>query len=219
MDGKVYETYRDMVKQVAAEYGKRFRMVDKSDIEQELWVWFLTHPNKVEEWMALENTKDSDKLIAKSLRNRALDFCTKEKLQQMGADISDNFYYTKQFVKSMLPAVLSNDWTKLNNILSGFGRSSKSLAESNDWIAYSADIMSAYDSLSKEDQQLVYYYYGEQVTGMELKELLNSNKTDKAIMMQANRVLNKMIHYIGGFPAYKDEDFSYGEDKDDMQQV
>lgn len=206
-----------MVKQISAEYAKRFRMVDRSDIEQELWLWFLTHPNKTDEWFAYENQKDSDKLFAKSLRNRALDFCTKEKLQLMGADISDNFYYNKQFVKSMLPAVLSNDWTKLNNILTGFGRTTKALSESNDWIAYSADIMSAYESLNKEDQKLVYFYYGEQVTGTELKELIGTNKTEKAIVMQANRVLNKMINSLGGFPAFKDEDFNYGENKNDLQ--
>lgn len=211
MDGKIYEAYKDMVKQVASEYSKKFRMVDKQDIEQELWLWFLTHPNKTVEWVALEEQKDSDKLFAKSLRNAALDFCTKEKAASIGAEISDNFYYSKQFVKTMLPAVLSNDWTKLNNILTGLNRTTKSLAESNDWIAYSADIMSAYDKLSPEDRRLVYYFYGEQLTGKELKKTLESNKSEKALMVEANRVVAKMIKHLGGSPAYKDVDYTYGD--------
>lgn len=215
MDGNYYEFYRDMVKQIAGEYGKKYRMVDKQDIEQELWLWFLTHPNKTDEWMKLENTKDSDKLFAKSLRNAALDFCMKEKAHSIGAEIIDNFFYSKQFIKTMLPAVLSNDWTKLNNILTGLNRTTKALSESNDWIAYSADIMAAYNKLSVPDRELVYYFYAEEMTGKELKTKLNSVKSEKALMVEANRVIGKMIKSLGGVPPFSDEDYSYGEDKQD----
>jgi hypothetical protein len=216
MDGNDYYTeYYSMVKQVALEYSKKYRMVERSDIEQELWLWFVSHPNKTSEWIGLEDRKDGDKLFAKSLRNAALDYCIKEKARVSGYDPADNFYYSKSFIKTTLPAVLSNDWTKLNNVLAGLNRTPKALSESNDWIAYSSDIWSAYNKLGDEAKLLVYYFYGEQLTGKELKETLSSPKSEKALMVEANRAINKMVKLLGGLPAFKDDDFSYGETKED----
>jgi hypothetical protein len=48
-------------------------MLERDDIAQELWVWFVTHP-KYKEWSTYEQ-KDKDNLIAKSLRNAALKYC------------------------------------------------------------------------------------------------------------------------------------------------
>jgi hypothetical protein len=219
MDNNIYFKYKDMVKQISFEYSKKFRMVERLDIEQELWLWFATHPNKTNEWNNLDKQKESDKLFAKSLRNAALDYCLKEKAHFNGGDVSDNFFYNKQFIKTMLPAVLSNDWTKLNNILTGFSRTTKALSESNDWIAYSADIMSAYGKLSERDQRLVYYVYGEQIPSSELKDIMKSDKTDKALMVEANRAVGKMIKSLGGYPPFVDNDYSYGEKSDDMSEL
>ena len=222
MSSSYYETYVYMVKQVASEYKKRYQMVERDDIEQELWMWFLKHPNKYEEWSALPEQKDADKLFARSLRNAAHDYCVKEKATISGYDPSDNFYYNKQFIKLMIPAVLSDDWTKFNNVLATMGRSTKSLAESGDWMAFSADVMIAYDKLNDEEKNLVRLFYGEQLDGGELKDKLESNKSENAVMMQANRAVNKMVRYLGGTPAYKDEDFTVveeEEEEDDLQEL
>jgi vacuolar-type H+-ATPase subunit I/STV1 len=214
MDNSLYEDYRDMVKQVSSEYSRKYKMVERDDIEQQLWLWFAEHTNKIEEWKQLEERKETDKLFAKSLRNAALDYCTKEKAYKSGYDPSDNFFYNKQFVKLMIPAVLSDDWTKLNNALSTMGRTTKSLAESGDWMAFSADIKIAYEKLSKREQDLVFLFYGEQIDGNELRERTESDKSEKAVMMEANRAVNKIVRYLGGTPAYKDEDYEYGESND-----
>jgi DNA-directed RNA polymerase specialized sigma24 family protein len=207
LEYNIYETYQDMVRQVSAEYKKKFDMVEKDDIEQELWLWFATHPNKIIEWSELEKQKDKDNLFAKSLRNAALDYCVKEKAAKAGYEPSDNFYYTKEFVKLMIPVVLSDDWTKLNNVMSDTNRSTKTLSESGDWISFSADIKKAFQSLADDEQQLVYHFYGEQLNGSELKQAIKSDKTERAIMVKANRCVAKMVKYLGGRYPYKDEDF------------
>ena len=43
----VIEQYDNLVANIAYEFGRKFQMVETSDIRQELWVWFLEHPNKV----------------------------------------------------------------------------------------------------------------------------------------------------------------------------
>lgn len=206
MSSDIYEFYSDMVKQIAGEFKRRYHMVERDDIEQELWIWFAEHPNKIIEWLELPDQKDKDRLFARSLRNAALDYCLKEKAHKAGYNSEDNFFYNKQFVKLMIPAVLSDDWTKFNNVLSDMGRTTKVLAESGDWMSFSADVKMAFDKLNKRDQSLVHLFYGEQVDGAELNERIDTTKSQKAVMMEANRAVNKMIKLLGGFPPWKDND-------------
>jgi len=206
-NGVVYEMYNAMVKQIGSEFKRKYQMVERADIEQELWLWFAEHPNKIEEWLALPDQKDRDKLFARSLRNSALDYCIKEKAHVAGYSPENNFWYNKEFIKLMLPAVLSDDWTKLNNTLSNMGRGSQVLAESGNWMAYSADIKVAFDKLNERERSLVYLFYGEQVDGAELNERIDSSKSQKAVMMEANRAVSKMVKTLGGSPPFKDEDY------------
>jgi RNA polymerase sigma factor (sigma-70 family) len=213
-----YEGYKYMVKQIAGEFGRKYPMVERDDIVQELWVWFVEHPVKLDVWnKEHEEQKDVDKLVARSLRNAALDYCLKEKAVKSGYDPSDNFFYNKQFIKIMIPAVLSDDWSKMNNMLSGSGRSTKDLSESGDWIAFSADVKSAFEKLSKAEQKIVDLYYAQELTGSELATAIGSDASDKAVMMQANRALNKMVRFVGGTKPFKDNDYvDDQEDEDDL---
>ena len=78
MDQEYITEYDSVVASLAVEYHRRYPMVDALDIQQMLWLWFVTHPTKYAEWSALDQ-KDKDKLIAKSLRNAAVKYCEKEK--------------------------------------------------------------------------------------------------------------------------------------------
>jgi len=216
-----YSGYVLMVKQIAGEFGRKYPMVEREDVQQELWVWFAEHPLKLESWTKEhEESKDVDKLVARSLRNAALDYCLKEKAIKSGYDPSDNFFYDKQFIKVMIPAVLSDDWSKIANTLSSTGRSTKALSESGDWMAFSADVKLAFDKLSLEEQVYVELYYGEEYTGSELVVATKSESSDKAAIMKANRALNKMVRLLGGTKPFKDNDYSYGKgEQDDMQSM
>jgi hypothetical protein len=206
-NGAIYEMYQAMVKQIGGEFKRKYQMVEREDIEQELWLWFAEHPNKIEEWLALPDQKDRDKLFARSLRNSALDYCIKEKAHIAGYSAEDNFWYNKQFIKLMIPAVLSNDWTKFNNVLSNMGRSNKALSESGDFMAFSSDVKVAFDKLNEREKALVHLFYGEQVDGAELHERIDADKSQKAVMMEANRAVNKMVKILGGNPPVRDEDY------------
>ena len=74
--------YKDMMVQIASEYRKKYPMVEADDLQQEMYLWFVTHPNKFKEWDALEE-KDKTKLMAKSLRNQCLKYCEKEKAKRL----------------------------------------------------------------------------------------------------------------------------------------
>lgn len=104
----VIEQYDGLVASIAYEFSRKFRMVETNDIRQQLWVWFLEHPNKVKTWESFDG-KQNVKLIAKSLRNAAKDYCQKEKAQIIGYRVEDNYYYDKELIETLLPAVIRGD--------------------------------------------------------------------------------------------------------------
>ncbi len=65
MNDSYTEEYESLVAALASEYNRKYPMVERVDIAQTLWLWFVTHPVKFKEWSTLE-PKDKEKLIAKS---------------------------------------------------------------------------------------------------------------------------------------------------------
>lgn len=209
------QDYDGMVRQVASEYHKKYRMVEREDIAQELWIWFATHPRKMAEWSS-EDEKDRTKLIAKSLRNAAYDFCLREKARVEGYNPDDVFFYRKEFIKMLLPAIIADDWARIENALTMGGKAPKAMAEANDWMAYSADIKFALSRLEDKDRQLVEEFYGHDIDGATLHEqILPEKSTARAAMMQANRALNKMVRSLGGFAPINDPK----EDKQLLEEI
>ena len=92
MNQEYITEYDSVVASLAVEYHRRYPMVDALDIQQMLWLWFVTHPTKYAEWSALDQ-KDKDKLIARSLRNAAVKYCEKEKAKTVGYELLDLYYY------------------------------------------------------------------------------------------------------------------------------
>lgn len=205
----IINDYGTMVSQIASEYRNKYPVVEKEDVEQQLWLWFAEHPRKYKQWTTEHEQKDSDKLIARSLRNAAHDYCVKEKAQREGYSPSDNFWYTKEFVKLLIPGVLTNNWERMEIALTNMGRSTKSPAESGDWMAHIADIKGAFDKLNEQEQNLVFLFYAQDVDSNELHEQAEDKRTTaKATAMAANRALNKIVRNLGGFSPQKDEDYA-----------
>ena len=212
------QEYESMVRQIASEYHRKYPMVEKADLEQEIWLWFVQHPRKMDEWTTNHESKDSDKLIARSLRNASHDYCIKEKARVEGYAPDDVFFYKKEFIKMMIPAVLSDDWQKVENSMANMGRTMKAPSESGDFMAYAADIKKAFEELEEKEQNLVFLFYGEDVDSKTLHEMVNNERpTARATAMAANRSLNKMVRKLGGFAPQKDND--YVEHKEEEEEV
>ena len=202
----VYEDYNYLVLRIANIYARKFNGIDVQDIRQELWLWFASHPNKVSTWISEKEPKEVANLFARSLHNAAKDYCLKEKAIIEGFNLNDYFWYSKDFIKMLLPAVLSDDWKKVE-VFSSEVKAQKSPAESGDWMAYSADIKKAYERLNDKEQALVLMFYGNDADGETLhKELGGDRPTARATQMAANRAINKMVNFLGGDRPYKDYD-------------
>ena len=108
IDWNRIEPWDYVVVGVAAEYHKKYDMVELEDIKQALYQWFAEHPNKLDTWEAI-GMKDAKNLIYRSLRNQALDYCHRWKAKSIGYEVSDNYYYDTELVEAILPSVLRGE--------------------------------------------------------------------------------------------------------------
>lgn len=202
------EDYKVLVSIISSEYAKRYRMVDKEDISQELWLWFAQRPNKLRDWYGQHEPKDRDKLIAKSLRNAALKYCTREKARALGYDARDNFYYEPQVIEEFLPYVLTDSYVipiGVNDI--NYKPSSNDISEGNTWLAVRADISKAFDAVNEKHQNILRLRFGSLNTTLKEvgKELQIS---EDAARKRVDRAISAMIEELGGKKPFVDRDYS-----------
>ena len=199
------EEYNDLVQTLASEYSRKYNMIERDDIGQELWVWFVGHQRKYKEWSALEQ-KDKDKLIAKSLRNAALKFCEREKARKIGYDTSDLYYYDASVVEAFLPSIISETYvipTKIQDLNSKFG--SGDVSDGNNWLALRSDIAAAYYKLPEAKQNILRLRFSvEQPDWATLAKEMDS--TPDGARMKVQRAVNSLIKNLGGWKPYYDKD-------------
>jgi hypothetical protein len=188
------EDYNDLVQTLAAEYARRYTMVERDDIGQELWVWFVGHPRKYKEWSELEQ-KDRDKLIAKSLRNAALKFCEKEKARKIGYDMSDLYYYDVSVIEVFLPSIIGESYeipTKIKD-LGGTVKTSE-ISDGNNWLSLRSDIAAGYYKLSEAKQNILRLRFSiEQPDWTLLAKDMNS--TPDGARMKVQRAITSLIKH------------------------
>jgi len=202
----IYEGYAGVVSSVSYEFSRKYRMVDVDDLRQELWLWFLTHPNKVKYWHDVHDSKQSTKLVARSLRNAAKDYCQKEKAKSVGFRVEDNYYYDKNMLESLIPAVLTgNREAPVMNDLS-VTNVKKVASEGNNWPAICSDIEKAISKLNKEQRDIVILRYA---SGLELGAIASElSISQDAVRMRVNRALKSMLNFLGGNYPRKERDFT-----------
>jgi RNA polymerase sigma factor (sigma-70 family) len=197
-----------MVAAIAYEFSRKFHMCDADDIRQELWVWFLEHPNKVKLWETLDG-KQSTKLIARSLRNSAKDYCQREKARAVGYKVDDNYYYDREVVEILLPAVLRKDSNAPAMSELGFTKAKKVASEGGNWFAMMADIERSLARLTQEQLSIVYLRFGDGCDNASLATELAIS--EDAARMRVNRAVNNLLNFLGGSRPRRERDYTEEE--------
>ena len=207
------EEYGELVQQLSAEYARRYNMIERDDIRQELWLWFVAHPRKYKEWSELEQ-KDRDKLIAKSLRNAALKYCEKEKARKSGYDSSDLYYYDVSVVEAFLPSIIAGTYAipvSIQDLNAKFG--SGSLSEGNNWLTLRSDIMGAFEKLSDAKQNILRLRFSIDSPDWSLLAK-DMDSTPDGARMKVQRAMNSLVKNLGGWRPYHDEDVVQEQSQD-----
>ncbi len=207
------DDYTDMVQTLASEYYRKYSMLDREDITQELWLWFVSHPRKYKEWSELEQ-KDRDKLIAKSLRNAALKYCEKEKARKSGYDASDLYYYDSSVVEAFLPSIIAGTYAipvSIQDLNAKFG--SGNVSDGNNWLALRSDIAAAFEKLSDAKQNILRLRFSIDSPDWALLSK-DMDSTPDGARMKVQRAVNSLIKNLGGWRPYHDEDVVQQESED-----
>ena len=208
------DEYEAMVVALGAEYFRKYPMTEQKDIQQTLWLWFVSHPKKYKEWSALEQ-KDRDRLIAKSLRNAAIKYCEKEKAKKSGYDILDLYYYNVSVVEAFLPSIIAESYevpVAIKDLNDKFSKGESS--DTNNWLVLRSDIATAFYRLSEAKQNVLRLKYS--VENLEWGDLgVELSTTADGARMKVQRALGSLIKNLGGFKPYRDEDVIVDTEEED----
>ena len=202
--------YKEMMIRIASDFKKRYPMIEVDDLQQEMYLWFVSHPKKFKEWMSLEE-KDKDKLIAKSLRNHCITYCEKEKARIVGYDLADLYYYDVSVVEAFLPTIIAESYempSKIKDLNLKFGNGE--ISDGMNWLALRSDIAKSYYKLSESKQRILRLRFAsEHADWAKLGEEMGTS-ADGA-RMKVQRVLASIVQNLGGWRPYRDQDTTLEE--------
>lgn len=205
MNHSYTDEYESLVAALANEYNRRYPMLERADIAQTLWLWFVTHPAKYKEWSALE-PKDKEKLIAKSLRNAALKYCEKEKAKTVGYEFVDLYYYDSSVIEAFLPSIISESYeipSKIKDL--NFKPGKGETTDGNNWLVLRSDIAAGFYRLSEAKQNILRVRFStESCEWSEIGKELDT--TPDGARMKVQRAIASLIRNLGGWKPQIDDD-------------
>jgi len=209
--------YEALVASLSVEYHRKYPMVESLDIQQTLWLWFITHTSKYFEWSELEQ-KDKDKLIAKSLRNAALKFCEKEKAKSVGYELLDLYYYDSSVVEAFMPSIIAESYEipiKIKDLNHKFNKS-EAVSDGNNWLVLRSDIANAFFKLTEAKQNVLRVRFSTDNNEWNLvaKDL---NTTIDGARMKVQRAINSLIRNLGGWRPYPDDEVQQADQSDESE--
>lgn len=216
MNWERIEPWDYIVAHVADEYYKKFNMVDREDIRQSLYEWFVLHPLKLTEWEAFSK-KSTQNLLYRSLRNQALDYCQLWKAKTLGYEMSDVFFYDAAVVEAILPSVLRGDVTEAPKLDLGMPGKPSAPAEGGNLMAMMAEIKSGFVKLSDEDRNILYQKHANSLTYGAIAEELEL-PSDDAARMRHKRAIKRLITRLGGFRPWLDVDVAQEVGQDESNE-
>jgi hypothetical protein len=213
--GEFVTEYDYLVESLAYEYHRKYPMVEIADIQQVLWLWFVTHPNKMSEWEALD-IKDREKLIAKSLRNASIKYCEKEKAKTVGYELLDLYYYDNSVIEAFLPSIIAESYempAKIKDLNFKVAKSEGS-NDGNNWLVLRSDIAAAFYKLTEAKQNVLRVRFSTDNNEWSLiaKDL---KTTPDGARMKVQRAINSLIRNLGGWRPFTDEDTPTGPVEED----
>lgn len=196
------------VSSMARQLKSKYRdFVDYADVQQELYIWYLTHGHKIEEWAEQHHPKTVQAYIMKSLRNHGEKYCRSEKAARTGYSPDDEFFYTIQMCAEMLQLYFDPEWMLPAYQLGEHTSNKKPPSEGGNLMAMVADVGRAYESMSQGDRDLLRRIYdGERPVreAMEFEAMCNGI-TYAAQDMRIRRILGRLRKQLGGPAPFEEE--------------
>lgn len=168
---------------------------DAEDFAQEMRLWIVAHESKLAEWFESGELEEKHALrkTVKALRNECRDYAVDIKAQSVGYHRSDLYYYTKGELRNLLPAMFNREeWLHPPQ---SDGRTTKALAEGNNWIATLSDLARAFDTLGAEDRNLLHALHGDGWTQRMYAEMTQT--PESSVSYRHDRAVHRLNKALG----------------------
>jgi len=207
VDGLAWERikpWESVVVHVAAEFHRKYKLIDLVDIKQALYEWFLDHPNKLDTWEAIGD-KDAKNLIYRSLRNQAIDYCQRWMAKSLGYEMEDLFYYRAEMVEALLPAILRGDDVDPPKITFGMPGRPPAPSEGGNLMAMMVEVEVGYNKLNELDKNILFRRYALSEDYVFIASEMEFSG-ESAARMRSKRAIGKLIKHIGGYRPHLEDD-------------
>ena len=180
---------------IANYLGRSYRMVEREDILQEIWLWVYSHGAKVEEYQ--DGTELGRNKLLKSMRMAGIKFCQAEKARILGYRPEDNYFYELGLIRDSLTRIWDEEaWTSPPQPVEQAKVKHKAVSEGDNYVTTLADVSRTVALLSLEEQRLLRRHYHEGATSAELGKDLGVSPG--AVDARMGRLVRKVQRFLGG---------------------
>jgi DNA-directed RNA polymerase specialized sigma24 family protein len=207
----IHPAIPDIASSVTTTICRRFRgYVDREDIVQECYSWYLSRTEHLDTLLNEENTVQrviNEKRIAWQMKRHCERYARKEKAIRSGYKPGDEAFYDTVVIAQLLPHVIASvvDNTVLeqaqNLINDGQPKKQSAPAEGGNLLATLIDIKKAYLKLDIVDKDILIKRYHENLTLQELAAYLECAISTADRRCQSS--LRKLQNNLGGDSPYQ----------------
>ena len=207
----IHPAILDIAPSVANTICRRFRnYVDRDDVKQECYAWYLTRVAHLDELLNETNTIQkviNEKRIAWQMKRHCERYARKEKAAKSGYVSGDEYFYETSTLAQMLPHILGHifDGAILEQaqqlIDDGSPKHTSAPAEGRGLLAMLIDIKRGYLQLEQDDQMLLRLRHHERFTLQQIAQVLEcaTSTADR----RCDKSLRRLQDNLGGISPWQ----------------
>lgn len=173
---------------------------EADDVKQELLEWSLKRPDKIQEWLSPELSKQEYRVgikrLAKTFNRMADRYCRKEKAKKLGYSIHDEAFYSTGMIEELLPMAFSSNIITKDPATEYVSNGGGDPATAGSFLASMYDIRIALRNLTIEIYEMMRMHYEDGLTLEQIGEYFNVDKS--TISRKINTGIKQMSKELGG---------------------
>jgi DNA-directed RNA polymerase specialized sigma24 family protein len=185
---------------VAAQMSRRYWSFGGTheELVQEGWLWAAEHPEKLLLWFddELTDPKAGEKMLAKSLRNHLQGYGESLKAQALGYSTDDLTYYSRQYVRELLPLMFDDEAWMHPEQGDGERRAPSDPAAGGNWVATLADLSRAFAKLDVNDRDLLTRFHRDDVSNNAMADRCGVSK--QTMSDWHDKAIRRLVDLLGG---------------------
>jgi RNA polymerase sigma factor (sigma-70 family) len=204
MNEQLLAEANEIASQVARQIHSRYAVYfDSADVRQELLMWAMKRPHKIEEWLSPDQEpaerKAGIRQCAKAMQREADKYCRSRKAKAIGYETRDEAFYNTGVIEELIAHMneLGEQQSGMQVRVSGGGSDP---ATGGNFLISVIDVRKAMEKLDPTDQLMLEMRYQEGQTLAQIAMALDLS--DTTVHRRINSSLKRMLAILGGESPY-----------------